>query len=142
MYPEFSLAHYWLGHLYATQKRCDDAIHEFKEYWEHGGADRGGWAWGEMAYAYGLVGRRTEAEGMLNELKKRVGPGSHTDDLGLAYAYAGLGEKQQAISYLEQSYETRSTDMTSLKSNPWYDSLRPDPRFLTLMRRVHLTLSE
>src|SRR5262245_11199356 len=76
MYPEFSLAHYWLGHLYATQKRCDDAIHEFKEYWEHGGADRGGWAWGEMAYAYGLVGRRTDAEGMLNELNKRVGPGS------------------------------------------------------------------
>ncbi|HTL77881.1 MAG TPA: protein kinase [Candidatus Babeliales bacterium] len=139
MYPDFALSCYWLGHLYATQKRCDEAIHEFKEYWTHGGGGGGhGWAWGEMAYAYGLVGRRVEAEGMLGALRKRLAPGSRTDDLGLAYAYTGLGEKQQAITYLEREYEVHSTAMTSLKSNPWYDSLRSDPRFLDLMRRVHL----
>jgi hypothetical protein len=91
-----------------------------------------------MAYAYGLVGRSFEAEGMLGALRKRLAPGSRTDDLGLAYAYTGLGEKQQAITYLEREYEVHSTAMTSLKSNPWYDSLRSDPRFLDLMRRVHL----
>jgi TolB-like protein/serine/threonine protein kinase/Tfp pilus assembly protein PilF len=139
MYPDFALPCYWLGHLYATQKRCDEAIHDFKEYWTHGGGGSGhGWAWGEMAYAYGLAGRRAEAEGMLGALRKRLAPGSRTDDLGLAYAYTGLGEKQQAITYLEQEYEVHSTAMTSLKSNPWYDSLRSDPRFFDLMRRVHL----
>jgi TolB-like protein/Tfp pilus assembly protein PilF len=138
MYPDFSLACYWLGHLYATQKRCDEAIHAFKEYCNHGGGGTRGWAWGEMTYAYGLVGRRTEAEGMLATLIKRLAPGSHTDDLGLAYAYVGVDQKDQAIAGLEQAYEVHSTAMTSLKSNPWYDSLRSDPRFLGLMRRVHL----
>jgi TolB-like protein/Tfp pilus assembly protein PilF/predicted Ser/Thr protein kinase len=134
MYPDFPLAHYWLGHLYATQKRCDEAVQEFKK----NGEETGSWLWGEMAYTYGLAGRRTEAEEMLATLRKRLAPASHADDLGLAYAYAGLGEKQQAIAYLEREYEIRGTAMTSLKSNPWYDSLRSDARFFDLMRRVHL----
>jgi tetratricopeptide (TPR) repeat protein len=139
MYPDFSAAQYWLAHLYATRKHCDEAIYEFRQYSEVGrGPARHGWAWGEMAYAYGFVGRRIEAEGMLTALKKRAAPGSHADDLGLAYAYAGLGEKDKAIAYLEKEYEIHGTGMTSLKSNPWYDSLRSDSRFIDLMRRVHL----
>jgi hypothetical protein len=50
----------------------------------------------------------------------------------------GLGQKNQAITYLEQACSLHQTAMTSLKSNPWYDSLRSEPRFLDLMRRVHL----
>ena len=139
MYPHFSPASYWLADLYATQKRCDEAIHEFKKYWNHGGGAGGyGWAWGEMAYAYGLAGKRIEAEGILAALRKRLAPGSHVDELGLAYAYLGVGEKDQAIAYLEQEYDTHGTAMTPLKSNPWYDLLRSDPRFFDLMRRVHL----
>jgi TolB-like protein/Tfp pilus assembly protein PilF len=139
MYPDFSPAQYWLAHLYATRKHCDEAIYEFRRYSEKGrGSGAHGWAWGEMAYAYGLVGRRNEAEGMLTALKKRVAPGSDSDDLGLAYAYAGLGEKDKALACLEKEYEIHGTGMTSLKSNPWYDSLRSDSRFIDLMRRVHL----
>jgi tetratricopeptide (TPR) repeat protein len=137
MFPDFSLAHYWLGHLYATQKRCDEAIRTFKENYRSRGGSYG-WALGEMAYAYGVAGRRAEAEGMLAALKKRLAPGSHADDSGLAYAYVGLGQKNQAITYLEQACSLHQTAMTSLKSNPWYDSLRSEPRFLDLMRRVHL----
>jgi tetratricopeptide (TPR) repeat protein len=138
MYPDFSLAGYWLAHLYGTERRCDEAIQAFKEYCNHRGGGTSGWAWGEMAYAYGVIGKRAEAEGMLVTLKNRLGPGSHTDELGLAYAYAGIGQKDQAVAHLEQAYEVHSTAMTSLKSNPWYDSLRSDSRFLDLMRRVHL----
>jgi hypothetical protein len=75
---------------------------------------------------------------MLAALTKRLTPGSHVDELGLAYAHLGLGEQDRAIGYLEQECEIHGTAMTSLKSNPWYDALRSDPRFLELMRRVHL----
>jgi TolB-like protein/Tfp pilus assembly protein PilF/predicted Ser/Thr protein kinase len=138
MYPDFSLAGYWLGHLYGTEKRCDESIQAFKEYCNHRGGGTSDWAWGEMAYAYGVMEKRAEAEEMLATLKNRLAPGSRADELGLAYAYAGIGQKDQAIAHLEQAYEVHSTAMTSLKSNPWYDSLRSDPRFLDLMRRVHL----
>ena len=131
MYPDFSSAHYWLGHLYATEKRCDEAIQEFKKYSSGFGHN---WAWGEMAYTYGVAGRRTEANQSLAALKKRPA----TDDLGLVCAYLGIGDNDKAIAHLEREYQSHDTTMTSLVSNPWYDSLRTDPRFLDLMRRVHL----
>jgi TolB-like protein/Tfp pilus assembly protein PilF len=139
MYPDFYLTRYWLAHLYATRKRWDEATHEFERYSED--SVRSGvrvWAWGEMAYANAIAGRRLEAEQMLVALTKHVASRPHADDLGLAYAYMGLGNKDEAISYLEQASKIHSTAITSLKSNPWYDSVRSDPRFLDLMRHVHL----
>jgi hypothetical protein len=44
-----------------------------------------------------------------------------------------VDDKDQAIESLQQEYTDHSTGMTSLKSNPEYDSLRSDPRFVDLM---------
>ncbi len=51
--------------------------------------------------------------------------------------YLGLGEKDQAFAALEKEFEVRSVGITSLKVNPWYDSLRSDPRFADLLRRAN-----
>lgn len=50
----------------------------------------------------------------------------------------GLGDKDQAFAALEKEYELRSVGIPSLKVNPWYDSLRSDPRFVNLLRRINL----
>ena len=55
-----------------------------------------------------------------------------------ALVYAGLGEKDQAFQSLERAYQERSAWMGYLKVDPFLDSLRPDPRFADLVRRVGL----
>ena len=115
------------------KRRFDDAIAEFKM-----AKANDEWDPGFMAYAYGMAGRRAEAEQMLEAIKKVFARRGDLDKFSLALAYIGLGEKDRAIKCLQQEYENHSAGMTSLKSNPEYDPLRSDPRFVDLLRRVHL----
>jgi serine/threonine protein kinase/Tfp pilus assembly protein PilF len=57
----------------------------------------------------------------------------------IALVYVGLGDKDQAFAWLEKAYEAReSAGLVSLKWNPFLDSLRSDPRYTNLLRRVGL----
>ena len=62
----------------------------------------------------------------------------HLDPAPLVSAYVASGNKQQAFMWLEKAYSERSTILTSLKVNPFYDPLRNDRRFVDLERRVGL----
>ena len=52
--------------------------------------------------------------------------------------YAGLGEKDEALSWLEKAYEERADGLTWLNVDPMLDDLRPDPRFQKLVKRIGL----
>jgi tetratricopeptide (TPR) repeat protein len=65
-------------------------------------------------------------------------PGFALAYAGLADCYAGLGEKDQAFAWLEKAYEQHSFNMAWLNVEPRWDSLRSDPRFADLVRRVGL----
>ena len=56
----------------------------------------------------------------------------------IAYAYAALGEKDEAFAFLESALQTRESQVIYLKVNPEADPLRDDPRFGALLRRVGL----
>jgi hypothetical protein len=51
---------------------------------------------------------------------------------------AYLGDKSRAFPYLERSYVERSYWMTTLRVHPVVNSLRADPRFAAMMRRMNL----
>jgi hypothetical protein len=68
----------------------------------------------------------------LKTTKQYVSPA----DLGVLYA--GLGDKEAAFQSLARAYAAHGMQLWSLKVNPHYDSLRADPRFAELMRRVGL----
>ena len=50
----------------------------------------------------------------------------------------GLGEKDQALEQVEKAYEDRSDYLPFLNAEPAFDSLRSDPRFQDLLRRMGL----
>jgi tetratricopeptide (TPR) repeat protein len=52
--------------------------------------------------------------------------------------YAELGNKDKAFEILNSLYEERSPSLLEIKVNPTLDSLRDDPRFRDLLRRVGL----
>ena len=56
----------------------------------------------------------------------------------LAEEYARLGEKDRALDCLYKAYDEHDGWLILLKANPFYDTLRADPRFIELMRKVGL----
>jgi hypothetical protein len=55
---------------------------------------------------------------------------------GLAYTNARLGEREEALGFLERSCERRDVGMLQARVDPDLDPLRDDPRFVDLLRRV------
>jgi hypothetical protein len=79
------------------------------------------------------LGKKTEARAVLNELEE-----SPEQAYSKALVYAGLGEKDQAFACLEEGYKQHSFQMQFLQLEPRWDSLRTDPRFADLVRRIGL----
>src|SRR5581483_3318233 len=131
--PRFGLAHLWLGTVYTEQKRYEDAMTELKIFNEIVGESNG---LGDMGYIYAVTGKRKEAEEMLSLAEKNMN--ETMDPVSQMWIYIGLDRIDDAFACLERDYRSHATTLTSLKVNPRYDSLRSDPRFADLMRRVHL----
>lgn len=55
----------------------------------------------------------------------------------VAMIYAALGEKDRAFGELELAYRERNDWMVFLQRDPRFDSLRSDPRFRDLVRRMN-----
>jgi hypothetical protein len=74
---------------------------------------------------------------MLAQLKK-MPTRQYVHPVLVAEVCAGLGRRQEALEWLEAAYRVRSRDLLELKYNPRLASLRADPRFGDLLRRVGL----
>ncbi|MBZ5597125.1 MAG: winged helix-turn-helix domain-containing protein [Acidobacteriia bacterium] len=95
------------------------------------------WYWGWIAYIRGRSGRKAEARHALKELLQ-LNRRDPVNPQVIALASIGVGDKDQALTWLEKAAEQHSNELTSLKVNPAYDSLRGEPRFQELLRRVGL----
>jgi tetratricopeptide (TPR) repeat protein len=90
-----------------------------------------------LAYAYAMAGRRDEALKILNE-QKRLAKKAPISPYNFAIIYTGLGDKDRAFEWLQKGYEQRARLVYRLKSRPMFDSLRSDPRYAELLRKMGL----
>jgi hypothetical protein len=58
--------------------------------------------------------------------------------LGVAHAFAKIGDKDKAFEWLEKAYVEKDGNITLIKSLPGFENLRNDPRFANLVRRIGL----
>jgi hypothetical protein len=82
-----------------------------------------------------MSGKRKEALTLLKKLKTTK---EYVSPAELATLYVGLGDQEEALQSLERAYAAHDLQLQYLKVEPHYDSLRSDPRFTDLMRRVGL----
>jgi TolB-like protein len=92
---------------------------------------------GILVRAYAHAGRRSDALRLLAELKRRSKEG-YIPAGAFVNAYLGLGDNEQAFYWLEQAYKEQSNILQFLKTHPYFDPIRGDPRFADLVRRVGL----
>ena len=91
-----------------------------------------------LGYAYAVAGQKGKAQQIveqLNELAKR----RYVSPYHLAVIYAGLGEREQALDRLEQAADERFNWLVFLRVEPQFDSLRSEPRYAALVRRMGLS---
>jgi Flp pilus assembly protein TadD len=90
---------------------------------------------GALGYAYGKAGRQRDARELLASLtsasrERYISPAS------LAVINIGLGDADQAFSWLDRGVEARDPFLLLLDVDSIFDPLRSDPRFTDLRQRV------
>ena len=90
-----------------------------------------------LGHAYAVSGRRRDAQRILRELYA-ASRKDYVSPYHLGIVYAGLGETDSAMTYIERASEERSTLLVYLSADPRLTSLRSHPRFRDLSRRLGL----
>jgi tetratricopeptide (TPR) repeat protein len=90
-----------------------------------------------IGYTYALMGRRPEAEKILQELQG-LAADKFVPPYNLATLFLGLGDTEKALDWLEKGYQERDVHMVFLNVEPKWDSLRSAPQLLSLLRRIAL----
>ncbi len=89
-----------------------------------------------LGYSYGASGDRTHAMAIIEELNKRSLHG-YVPPFNPAIVYLGLGDRERALSCLEQAYAAHSQMLGFLKMDRMFDPLPKDPRFITLLKKLN-----
>ncbi|HJZ10775.1 MAG TPA: hypothetical protein VJ521_01410, partial [Acidobacteriota bacterium] len=90
-----------------------------------------------LGYAYAASGDREQAVKIIEELKQQSSK-RFVSPYSIALIYIALQERDPAFEWLEKALEVHEDSLITLKVNPRFDSLRSDPRFQDLVRRVGL----
>jgi class 3 adenylate cyclase/TolB-like protein/Flp pilus assembly protein TadD len=90
-----------------------------------------------LGYAHASAGHRKEASAIAREMQARYAK-NHFNPTLLALLYAGLGERDRAIEWLERAYSEHDVQLIWFNLEPQADVLRDDARFADLMRRMGL----
>ncbi len=135
MDARFPSAHYYLGLSYEQKGQYEQSIAEFREAVTLSSGTPGDM--GALGHAYASCGKLDEARKVLDELiqlsKRRYVP-----SFNIGLIYLRLGEIDHAFEWFERAYTERDFYLIYLKVDPRLDSIRGDPRFVELYRRVGL----
>jgi tetratricopeptide (TPR) repeat protein len=133
MDQSFYYAHYSLGEAYEMKGSLPEAMAEYQKAQQ---LSDNPYVLALLGHALAASGKRDEALRTLDQLKEMARQ-RYVPAHDFAIVYAGLGDNDQAVQWLERSYQDHS-EMTRLKVDPLLDNLRSDPRFADLVRRVGL----
>ena len=89
-----------------------------------------------LAAAQAAAGREEEARTLLQEVLAATGR-RYVSPVDVAEVYVALGEKENALNWLERGFAERTHWMAVIKVEPKLDPLRGEPRFQALLRAMN-----
>jgi len=132
--PNYADAYRSLGISYLKLGRNVEAIENLQKAVEL--SNRAGYILSDMGYGYGVVGNRAEAYAIVKELEEKYARREASGQF-IAGVYAGLAEKDKAFEWLERDFQNKAP-LTEIRWAIPFESLRTDPRFKDLLKRMNL----
>ena len=133
--PNFPWGHMILSQAYELQGRFEEAVSECETTRRL--AENSPIVLGFMGEAYAASGRKKDALKVLDELL-RLSKQGNAVSCGIASIYHGLRDKEKSFEWFERAYKMREWQLPGLATNPLYDDLRSDPRYIALLRNMGL----
>jgi 6-phosphogluconate dehydrogenase len=133
MDPGYYYAHVDLGQVLAAKRASEAAI---SEYQKARALNDDPFVLGLLAHAYASSGNKSEALKILEQLKE-LSKQRYVSAFSFAIVNLGLGDKEQALGWLEQSYQDRAgADIGWIRVDPLFDPLHGDQRFEVLAEKI------
>ena len=130
--PNFAYAHRALGWVYGLKGMYPEAIAETRAAMQLGNFGNG-----FLGLWLAKSGNRAEALKVLEDLKREATV-KYIQNYDFALIYIGLGEKEEALNYLEKHMLAHAETASSFAVAPELDGLRSEPRFKEMLKRMNL----
>jgi len=124
-----------LGLAYAKKGMCEEAISILQK-----GANlfpENPFLVSALGFSYGVAGKRDEAQKIVNRFME-ISKKKYFSPMFISRVYAGMGEVDKAIEWMEKAYEERDPAFSLIKSVPSHDYMHSDPRFKALLKKMGL----
>jgi len=134
MDPNFVSAHSFLGRVYLQKSMYKEALAEFQKEKE----PSRGWMQSVetlFAIAYLKMGKKKEAQQVLDDMIERTKQ-EYVSPYHIALLCFTLGENDLGFEWLDRAYKERDHWLLYLNAEPMFDTVRPDPRFTKLIKKI------
>lgn len=135
--PDDAVPHVLLGFCYERKELYPQAVEEMRKAVVLSNRDSESLGW--LGWVLALEGRRAEAEKIIAELQAAPSD-RYAATHDVAMIYAGLGDTERALRYLDEAVTRHEADALNIKMEFAWQSLRSDARFQALLRRSGLLI--
>jgi len=131
--PNFTPAYMCLADSHMATKEYAEAVADLQKVLALNAGNT--WASTRLGVVYAVAGERNKSEAILRDLLKDA---KNRGDIAIdvAQIYSMLGEKDQAFAWLEKAYEYREGALILLNARMEFESLRKEPGYSDLVRRL------
>jgi len=137
--PNFKTAYYELGFTYMLKGDLPKALDIFKNMYENSSNEIFCTAY--LAYAYAMNSEMEKAKELLDELHEKADLEKQVSlYFDFAVIYAGIGNEETAMDYLEKAYEERLGGLVFIRTSPLYKHLNENKRFKELLNKMNLVV--
>jgi len=131
----FVFGMWFLGRVYVAAGKRDLALAALVKAEEMSG--RAAWTRCMLGHAWAVFGELARAKEVLADLQD-LNKYPYTRAVGVALPLLGLGDRDQALAWLEKGCNDRDVWALMMKVDPIYTDLRADARFVALLRQMGL----
>jgi tetratricopeptide (TPR) repeat protein len=134
--PLFAPAHSTLGLVYEQTGRFNEAVTALEK--ARTAAEGHPATLAALAHALASAGRIEDSRVILEQMVE-LSRQQHVPPYWLALAHAGVDERDAALDALDRAYQQHDVWLVWLGTDPRFDVVRGEPRFVEILRRIGLT---